>query len=332
MVAWIAIAVSVGLIGRRRLGLGRRLGRRTAGGVAEPTSPRPRPPPRPRCPSRRPTAWPFSNAFPATSGTGRLDGGASLWSDFVYDDYGASSLEGLPASSFAGSTGLAPRQGTYAFPSGAADNNGADIFRAGVGLKGGFSYWRVDWTTLADPTIPIAEWTFDTDDNAATGASAWPAAAGVTSAGIDQALVVSSRGAWLVNPVTGARTDVTTRGGSLTVDRTSKSFIVAVPTSLLPVTGTWRVRLAAGLADATGENFAAPEIATSGGSALAASAERVYNVTFRTSAQEPPVYTDGMTDALVALAQAQLAGNPIGSDARRRRHRADDHGQLLDGR
>jgi dienelactone hydrolase len=258
-------------------------------------------------------AWPFSSAFPATSGTGRLDGGASLWSDFVYDDYGASSLEGLPASTFIGSTGLAPRQGTYVFPSGAADDNGADIFRAGVGLKGNFSYWRVDWTTLADPSIPIAEWTFDTDDNPATGASAWPADAGVSSAGIDQALVVSSRGAWLINPVTGTRTSVAADGGSLTVDRTAKSFIVAIPRSALAVSGTWRIRLGAGLASADGQTFATPDQALTGVSAPSPTAERLYNVTFRTSAQEPPVYTDGMSDALIALAQAQLAADPVGA-------------------
>ncbi|HEX3831315.1 MAG TPA: prolyl oligopeptidase family serine peptidase, partial [Solirubrobacteraceae bacterium] len=244
---------------------------------------------------------------------GRLDGGASLWSDFVYDDYGASSVEGLPASTFAGSSGLAARQGAYAFPAGAADNNGADIFRAGVGLSGDFSYWRVDWVTLADPNVPIAEWTFDTDDNALTGAATWPASAGVSSPGIEQALVVSSRGAWLVDPTTGTRTDVVANGGRLTVDRSSKSFIVAVPNSLLPVSGTWRVRLGAGLADPTGQSFAAPDVATTGSSAVSPTAERLYNVSFRTVGQEPPVYADGMTDALVALAQAAAAANPVGA-------------------
>ena len=267
----------------------------------------------PSLPEPASTAWPFPSTFPQTSGEGRLAGGASLWSDFIYDDYGASSPEGVTASTFAQSSGLAARQGDYVFPSGAADNNGADIFRAGVGLKGGYSYWRVDWVTLADPTIPIAEWTFDTDDNPATGEALWPAEAGVSSPGIDQALVVSSRGAWLVNPLTGLRTNVLAEGGALTVDPVSKSFIVAIPRSVLPVSGTWRVRLAAGLADSTGQNFAPPDIDAAGTSALAATAERVYNVTFRTVAQEPPVYTDGSSDALVAAAQAALAGNPIGS-------------------
>ncbi|HTU96265.1 MAG TPA: prolyl oligopeptidase family serine peptidase [Solirubrobacteraceae bacterium] len=267
----------------------------------------------PALPEPSTTAWPFPSTFPQTSGTGRLAGGASLWSDFIYDDYGASSPQGFNTSTFAQSSGLAGRQGDYVFPSGAADNNGADIFRAGVGLRGAFSYWRVDWVTLADPSIPIAEWTMDTDDNAATGGAAWPASAGVSSPGIDQALVVSSRGAWLVNPVTGLRTDVVANGGSLTVDPTSKSFIVAIPRTLLPVSGTWRIRLGAGLADASGENFAAPDVDTDPTSALPLGAERLYNITFRTVAQEPPVYTDGSTDALAAAAQATLASTPVGS-------------------
>jgi pimeloyl-ACP methyl ester carboxylesterase len=265
----------------------------------------------PSLPEPSSTAWPFPNTFSPTSGTGHLDGGASLWTDFVYDDYGASSPEGLPISSDDQSSSLAGRQGDYVYPSGPADNNGADIFRAGIGVKGAFTYWRVDWVTLADANVPIAEWAFDTDDNPATGGSAWPAGAGVSSPGIDQALVVSSHGAWLVNPVTGVRTSVLTHGGSLTVDRSAKSFIVAVPRALLPVNGTWRVRLGAGLADSTGQNFAPPDVGSS--AASSSTAERLYNITFRTVAQEPPVYTDGMSDALIAAAQARLAGTPLGS-------------------
>ena len=86
------------------------------------------------------SAWPFPNSFPETSGTGRLAGGASLWTDFIYDDYGATVLPGGPTSSYDQSSGLAPRHGDYVYPSGPADNNGADIFRAGVGLEGNYSY------------------------------------------------------------------------------------------------------------------------------------------------------------------------------------------------
>jgi hypothetical protein len=268
--------------------------------------------PAPQLPEPSSAAWPFPNLFPQTSGTGRLAGGASLWTDFIYDDYGAAGLEGLPSSSYDQSSGLADRHGDYVYPPGPADNNGADIFRAGIGLRGAYSYWRVDWLTLADPNVPIAEWTFDTDDNPATGASQWPAQAGVSSPGIDLALVVSSRGAWLINPLTGARTDVLTHGGTLTVDMASKSFIVAIPRTLMPVSGTWRVRLASGLADASGQSFAPPYVGNAG-AGPSSTAERVYNVTFRTVAQEPPVYTDGMSDAQIVALQKALAGTPLGT-------------------
>jgi pimeloyl-ACP methyl ester carboxylesterase len=258
------------------------------------------------------TAWPFPSSFPQTSGTGRLAGGASLWTDFIYDDYGAAGPEGLPTSSDEQSSGLAQRKGDYVYPAGPADNNGADIFRAAIGVKGNFSYWRVDWVTLANTSVPIAEWTFDTDNNPATGASEWPADAGVSSPGIDEALVVSSRGAWLINPVTGARTDVVANGGSLTVDTASKSFIVAVPRSLMPVSGVWNVRLGAGLADSTGQNFAPPYINSS--SAPSSTAERLYNITFRTVAQEPPDYTDPSTASQITAAEGALAGTPLGTD------------------
>ena len=270
--------------------------------------------PAPSLPEPSTTAWPFPSTFPQTSGTGRLAGGASLWTDFIYDDYGASSPRGCPPRPSRRAPAWPDARATTSSRPAPADNNGADIFRAGVGVKGGFSYWRVDWVTLADPSVPIAEWTFDTDNNAATGASAWPAAAGVTSPGIDQALVVSSRGAWLVNPVTGVRTDVLANGGSLTVDRSSKSFIVAVPAALLPVSGTWRVRLAAGLADADRPELRRrPTSTPTAQRATSSTAERVYNITFRTRRPGAAgLHRRHERRADRGRAQAALAGTPVG--------------------
>ncbi len=180
MAGWVAGALAAL---RGSLGAPSRPGRRLRRACPA-TFPPPRARPRRPLPEPSSTAWPFPNTFPQTSGTGRLAGGASLWTDFIYDDYGAvEPPRAAPTSSYDQSSDLAPRQGDYVYPAGPADNNGADIFRAGVGLKGNFSYWRVDWVTLADPSVPIAEWTFDTDNNAATGASAWPAQAGVSSPG-----------------------------------------------------------------------------------------------------------------------------------------------------
>ena len=248
-----------------------------------------------------PQGWPFEQRLSRTSGTGRLHDGASYWSDFVYDDHGAAVPGALTLDNVAT---LAPTQGSYAYPAGPARGNGADVFVAAVGATRDATYWRVDWNTLADPSVPIAVWTFDTDRDASTGTSTWPAAAGVTSPGMEKALVVSSRGAWLHDLVTGA----SRRVGRLTVDRATRSFVVRVPRSVLPATGRWRVRLAAGLASADGRSMAEP---TFSGGLPASGLPRVYNLAFRTARQEKPVVTDSMTAALEAAVQQQAASVPF---------------------
>lgn len=225
-----------------------------------------------------PSAWPFPDAFSRTAGTGRLIGGAFEWTDWVDDAFGAA------VTGSATNSDLAQAHGGYMYPAGPADGDGADIFRAAVGLTPASTVWRVDWSTLADPSIPIAEWTFDTDDDAATGGSVWPARANVVSPGIEKALVVSAKGAELIDVPTGRTianfpTEVSTR---------AQSFVVSVPRSVLSVSGRWRIRLAAGLADPAGKSFAAPT--ETGGQRAPATAPRIYNITFRTAAQEPPTY------------------------------------------
>ncbi|ANH38353.1 Alpha/beta hydrolase family protein [Nocardioides dokdonensis FR1436] len=253
----------------------------------------------------KPKGWPFAQRVSRTSGTERLHGGASYWTDFVYDDHGAAVPSGFSVDNIAM---LAPEQGVYEQPEEAA-GNGADVFVAATGADRRATYWRVDWTTLASRDVPIAVWAFDTDRDASTGVDTWPAAAGVTSPGLEQALVVSSRGAWLHDLTTGGVTDVTRNGGRLTVDESTRSFTVRVPRQLLRARGSWRVRLAAGLADDTGEAMAAPTL--SGGLPLPPGLPHVYNLAFRTPDQETPVVTDSQTAGLVAAFQAVAAGNPV---------------------
>ncbi|MGZ4459588.1 MAG: hypothetical protein ACXVW9_10755, partial [Nocardioidaceae bacterium] len=148
----------------------------TAAPVAAARAPRHTPPPAAPPAARRPeprlpraAGWPFpQDGFPRTSGTGRLRGGAAYWSDFVYDDHGPSSLAGF---NLPGASDLAPTQGVYTYPAGAAHQNGADLFRTAVGLDRRASYWRVDWTTLVRPGVPIAVWAFDRDQDRRTGVS-----------------------------------------------------------------------------------------------------------------------------------------------------------------
>jgi pimeloyl-ACP methyl ester carboxylesterase len=225
--------------------------------------------PEPQLPT--PAGWPFGEEFPRTCGTARLAGGAVFWTDFLYDDHGAT---GIPVDIPTG--GLVPPHGTYVYPRGPAAGNGADIFRVAVGLTETHTWWRIDWNTLLDPSIPIALFTFDTDRGQAP-TSAWPARAGVRSAGIDSALLVSAAGARLIDLASDASTPV-----EHTVDMESRCFLAQVPRTLVEPTGTWTVRLAAGLANDDGDGFA--EVPFIRG-ALPGQ-PNVYNVAFRTPDQE----------------------------------------------
>jgi hypothetical protein len=65
--------------------------------------------------------------------------------------------------------------------------------------------------------------------------------------------------------------------------------VVRIPRAALPVSGTWRIRLASGLADASGQDFA--PVSEKDGALPGQPA--VYNVTFRTYQQEPAQYDAG---------------------------------------
>ncbi|MBW3668151.1 MAG: peptidase [Actinobacteria bacterium] len=224
-----------------------------------------------------PAGWPFADAYPRTSGAGRLLSGSFQWSDFIHDDYGARGTSNRTVTALSGSAG------SYAYPEGAAyQRNAADIFRVGVGLDDDATYWRVDWNTLVDPSVPIASFAFDSDASAATGAPRWASVPNLASAGIDRELVVSAAGATLVDSVSGARTPIALGGGSVTVDSNARSFVARVPRSLLDVQGTWRIRVVTGLADASGSAFAPVPVERGGSPVL----PPVYNVGFRTHVQE----------------------------------------------
>ena len=219
-----------------------------------------------------PRGWPFGEDFPRICGAGRLAGGALFWTDFIYDDHGAT---GVPVNIVTGGLMVPPR-GTYVYPDGSAARNGADIFRVGIGLTDTDTWWRVDWNTLLDASVPIALFTFDTDRGRAA-TEHWPAGAGVRSAGIDLALLISGAGGWLIDLATNARTSV-----EHTVDMASRSFLARVPRSLVEPTGSWTVRLAAGLANPAGDGFA--DVPEERG-ALPGQ-PNVYNLAFRTHEQE----------------------------------------------
>ena len=199
---------------------------------------------------------------------------------------------------------------------GPAARNGADIFRVAVGLTETHTWWRVDWNTLLDPSVPIALFTFDTDRGQAA-TDQWPAGAGVRSAGIDLALLVSAAGARLIDLTTRESTPV-----EHTVDTSSRSFLARIPRSLVEPAGTWTVRLGSGLANDEGDGFA--EVPFIRG-ALPGQ-PNVYNVAFRRHEQE-----EGTPELLVGSGAGRrprrrgrvpvFAGRPVGSTCRSPHHR-----------
>jgi hypothetical protein len=258
--------------------------------------------PEPALPEPSSSEWPFPSNFSHTSGTGLLSGGASLWTDFLYDDHGplgspVGIAEGAEVSS------LAEVHGGFTYPEGPADKDGADIFRAAVGYTPQASYWRVDWNTLANADVPIAEWTFSTGSSSPASGEEWPANAKVRSAGIQYALVVSAQHAELLEvasgkPVAGAELHTE-------VNMEAHSFIVRIPTSVLAVSGSWQVRLAAGLANAEGSEFATVPVQDGG----IPGATNVYNVTFRGYQQEAPLVcpSEALSDpSLTAALEGEL--------------------------
>lgn len=229
--------------------------------------------PEPELPA--PAGWPFPESFPRTSGTGRLDQGASYWSDYLYDDVGNG----------------------YAYPEGDHGDNGADIFRVGIGADADDTYWRVDWNTLIDPAVPMAMFLMDTDAHSGAGVAEWPARANVRSDGVEVALLVSAADAWIIDasdPT--ARRSVSAAGGEVLVDMDARSFVVRVPRTLLQVDGTWVVRMGAGLAGEDGDAFRDAEGAEEG-------EPNLYNLAFRSHDQESVLggessNTDAQTAAL----------------------------------
>lgn len=224
-----------------------------------------------------PSGWPFGGVAPRTSGTGRYAGGAHVWTDFLYDDHGA--VGGVPRNESVGAVSF----GSYTYPEPEQAGNGADLFRVGVGLDRRRTWWRIDWNTLVDPSVPIAAFVMDADADPTTGVAAWPAGANVSSPGIERALIVAGTGAWLLDLESGTRSAVEELGGTHDVDPDARSFVVSVPRADLPVSGTWTLRVGAGLADADGDGFLqlTPEHgAVPGGASL-------YNVAYRGYDHEP---------------------------------------------
>ncbi len=186
-------------------------------------------------------AWIFEEGAPRTSGTGRYAHGAYYWTDFLYD---ASGAKGVNVPVYRIGT---PSGGTLHYPDDNMAGNGADIFRVGIGLKDGTTYWRIDWLTLLDTSVPIAAFAIDYKSG---GDSEWPGVNRLSSPGIDAVIFLSSQGVMIdFKDGNGPQPF-----GEISLDLASRSFVGAIPASLfdLDEQSTWTIYLASGIHDGNG--------------------------------------------------------------------------------
>lgn len=187
------------------------------------------------------SAWPFDEGAPRTMGTGRYAHGAYYWTDFIYD---ASGAKGANVPVYRIGT---PSGGSMHYPDENMAGNGADIFIVGLGEDASNTYWRVDWQTLLDVSVPVAAFAIDFQDG---GFSDWPGIPRLTTPGIDAVLFISSNGAYIDRNDGNGRQPL----GFVTTDKNSRSFVASIPKSELDPDAfpEWRVYLAAGINDGEG--------------------------------------------------------------------------------
>ena len=199
--------------------------------------------------------WPFSNAIPKTAGMGRYHGGAYFWTDFIYDANGA---QGTPPAYNTGT----PTGGGLVYPGNGPDGdsndgkyegNGADIFAIAVAADERFTYWRVDWQTLADPSAPVLAFGLDYEEGGTAGMTlppvAWPGVPRLYTAGIDATLILSENGVYLQHAGESERQRI----GGVAVDMNSRSFVAKIARARLPeLEGSWTLRAVSGVHDGDG--------------------------------------------------------------------------------
>ncbi len=263
--------------------------------------------------------WPFADGINQTSGTGRYVGGAYYWTDFIYDAYGA--FAGPPPPHNV----QTPNAGSLTYPRVALDaanfpgpdmsqadydaskdpfqGNGADIFALAVGKTATHTYWRVDWVTLADTTAPIIAFALDIDNDSSTGTAGqfsqgWGVIPNIRTAGVDQLILISSKGVYLSDGSTSRRI------GDTVIDEGSNTFVGQVPNSELSLpTDSFTVYALAGLHNGAGGFFT--DMSRLGGTPFT---PPVYNLGFRDYADEPLANNFWMSNSQAqALAQGDIS-------------------------
>lgn len=214
----------------------------------------------------------FKAPFVRVSGTEVYTAGEYIYTDHLYDDFGADT-QGT------GGRALSPQTGDLAYPADGDPpkyaNNAADLFEFRVAPGPDDVAYRIALNTLLVPDSTLVAIAFDSDGNAATGSSTLAKDPGAPFPGTDDTLYVWGTGAewshwngssWTATPLT-----------QVTADTEANQLTVFVPRSVADPTGTWKATLATGLYNAAGGTWLAPV----GSSALVPNPPKILNLGFR---------------------------------------------------
>lgn len=175
-----------------------------------------------------PFEWGGAETF--VPGTAAYADGEWAYTDYVYDDEGAT--------------------GAFDYPEGTAGNE-ADIAIVRIALDGDVVRYRFDLNTLLVPDSTVVALAVDTDCDATTGAAEWPYAADVSTPGWDHVVTAWGTGG-TVTAADGTTTDV-----PVTVDVDANTIDIEVARSVVnPVSRAWCYRGGSGLWDATTSTWA----------------------------------------------------------------------------
>jgi len=132
------------------------------------------------------------------AGTTQVSRGELIYSDYLYDDYGADLDGKANATAFRGS---APTSGDYRYPGDPRyGNNAADIRELRLALDDDGLHGMLALQTMIDRDAAVATIAIDTDGDGSTGAGEWPAAAAITTPGADAFVTLTGDGATWTGP------------------------------------------------------------------------------------------------------------------------------------
>ena len=221
-----------------------------------------------------------------------------------------------------------PTQGVYEYPAGPPRATAPTSSSAAAGATRKATYWRVDWNTLADPACRSRCGPSTPTGTRAPASRPGPPRPASSRAGMEQALVVSSQGAWLHDLGRHQRRRSRPRRQA---HRRPGDPVVRGAGAAQRAAGHGRVAGQAGGRARRPRTAARWPSPTMAGGLPAARVAAGLQPRLPTARQEPPVHTDSMTAALEAAFQDAGRDHAAVRPARRRRSGALRDRQLLDG-